>query len=175
MASNNPNNTRGWWEVSLLTSPFYHKSLPSGRQLSEDHVGGQYLAFQPRYTFRPSSSWGSKNYSKSEFIFLLYPKNCPGECFFCFYGTILNLVTKVAQTFPNSDQFFFNMQTWKCHQYVKTIKNLLYFKKLPQIDHSMVNDHTMVNLWSLFQLWNIDHVYGMFFHIWNISCIKKLM
>ena len=40
------------------------------------------------------------------------------ENVFCLYGTILNLVTKVAQTLPKSDQFMFNMQTGKCHPYV---------------------------------------------------------
>ena len=39
------------------------------------------------------------------------------ENVFCLYGTILNLVTKVAQTLPKSDQFMFNMQTGKCHPY----------------------------------------------------------
>ena len=39
------------------------------------------------------------------------------ENIFCFYGTILNLVTKVVQTFPKSGKFLFNMQTGKCHPY----------------------------------------------------------
>ena len=38
---------------------------------------------------------------------------------FSFYGNILNLVTKVAQTFPKHDQFLFSMQTGKCHPYDK--------------------------------------------------------
>ena len=35
----------------------------------------------------------------------------------CSYVTILNLVTKVAQTFPKSDHFLFSMQTGKCLPY----------------------------------------------------------
>ena len=45
------------------------------------------------------------------------------EHYFCFYGTIFNLFTKVAQTFPKSERKkkFFSMQTGKCHPYVKQI------------------------------------------------------
>ena len=35
------------------------------------------------------------------------------ENVFCFYGNILNLVTKVAQTFPKSDQFFLQYADWE--------------------------------------------------------------
>ena len=41
------------------------------------------------------------------------------ENVFCFYGAILNLVTKVVQTPPKSVFFsFFNMQTGQFHPYV---------------------------------------------------------
>ena len=36
---------------------------------------------------------------------------------FCFHDQILNLVTKVAQAYPKSDQLLFSMQTGKCHPY----------------------------------------------------------
>ena len=36
----------------------------------------------------------------------------------CFYGTILNLVTKVVQTPPKSDNFLLYMQTRECHPYI---------------------------------------------------------
>ena len=36
---------------------------------------------------------------------------------FCLFGNILNLVTKVAQTFPKSDKFLFSVQTGQLHPY----------------------------------------------------------
>ena len=61
---------------------------------------------------------GLKNYSKQKVI--TYSNSSQKklqENVSCFYGTILNLVTKVVQTPPKSDQFCFSMQTGKCHPY----------------------------------------------------------
>ena len=40
------------------------------------------------------------------------------ENVFCLYGTILNLVTKMAQTFPKSDKLLSRMQTERCDPYM---------------------------------------------------------
>ena len=70
----------------------------------------------------PSESYlpgGLKNYSTPKMIaYSDSTRKIVQENVFCFYGTILNLVTKVAQTFPKNYQFFFNMQTGKCHPYM---------------------------------------------------------
>ena len=44
------------------------------------------------------------------------------ENVFCLYGSILNLVTKVAQTLPKSDQFLSSMQTGRCDPYENVVK-----------------------------------------------------
>ena len=62
---------------------------------------------------------GLKNYSTQKFItYSDSTQKMLQENVFCFYGNILNLVTKVAQTLPKSDQFLFNMQTGQFHPYV---------------------------------------------------------
>ena len=62
---------------------------------------------------------GLQSYSTQKII--TYPdstrKTVQGNVF-CFYGTILNLVTKVAQTFPKSDQFLSSMQTGRYDPYI---------------------------------------------------------
>ena len=65
---------------------------------------------------------GPKNYSTQKVItYSDSTRKTVQENVFCLYGTILNLVTKVAQTLPKSDQFMFNMQTGKCHPYVQGV------------------------------------------------------
>ena len=60
---------------------------------------------------------GLNNYSTQKMI--TYSEKVMQENVFCFYGTILNLATKMAQTFPKSDKFLFSMQNGKCHPYGK--------------------------------------------------------
>ena len=63
---------------------------------------------------------GLKNYSTQKMItYSDSTRKIVQENVFCFFGTNLNLVTKVAQSFPNSDQFLFNMQTGRCDPYVQ--------------------------------------------------------
>ena len=75
----------------------------------------------------PSDSYlpgGLKNYSTQKMItYSDSTQQIVQENVFCLYGTILNLVTKVAQTLPKSDQFMFIMQTGKCHPYALSMAN----------------------------------------------------
>ena len=65
-------------------------------------------------------SGGLKNYSTQKVItYSDSTRKIVQENVFCFYGTILNLATKMAQTFPKSDKFLFNMQTGKCLPYIR--------------------------------------------------------
>ena len=62
---------------------------------------------------------GPKNYSTQKVItYSDSTRKTVQENVFCLYGTILNLVTKMAQTFPKSDQFLSSMQTGRCDPYV---------------------------------------------------------
>ena len=75
-------------------------------------VGAKYSAFKPSDSYLPG---GLKNYSTQKVItYSDSTRKIVQENVFGFYGTTLNLVTKVAQTFPKSDNFFFRMQIWKC-------------------------------------------------------------
>ena len=61
---------------------------------------------------------GPKNYSTQKVItYSDSTQKTVQENVFCLYGTILNLVTKMAQTFPKSDQFLSSMQTGRCNPY----------------------------------------------------------
>ena len=90
----------------------------------------------------PSDSYlpgGLKNYSTQKVItYSDSTRKTVQENVFCLYGTILNLVTKVAQTLPKSDQFLSSMQTGRCDPYglkyhtsqsVKLISDLGVFVK----------------------------------------------
>ena len=60
-----------------------------------------------------------KNYSTQKVItYSDSTRKTVQENVFCLYGTILNLVTKVTQTLPKSDQFLFSMQTGRCDPYM---------------------------------------------------------
>ena len=64
---------------------------------------------------------GPKNYSTQEVItYSDSTRKTVQDFLFCFYGTILNLVTKVAQTHPKSDNFLSSMQTGRCDPYVQS-------------------------------------------------------
>ena len=79
-------------------------------------VGAKYSAFKPSDSYLRG---GLKNYSTQKVItYSDSTQKIVQENVFCLYGAILNLVTKVAQTLPKSDQFMFNMHTGKCHPYV---------------------------------------------------------
>ena len=82
-----------------------------------------YLGLNAEY-FPPTGAPGNylpgglKNYSTQKVItYSDSTQPIVQENVFCLYGTILNLVTKAAQTLPKSDQFMFIMQTGKCHPY----------------------------------------------------------
>ena len=61
---------------------------------------------------------GPKNYSTQKVItYSDSTRKTVQENVFCLYGTILNLVTKVGQTLPISDQFLSSMQTGRCDPY----------------------------------------------------------
>ena len=62
---------------------------------------------------------GPKNYSTQKVItYSDSTQKTVQENVFCLFGTILNLVTKVAQTLPISDQFLSSMQTGRCDPYM---------------------------------------------------------
>ena len=70
---------------------------------------------------------GPKNYSTQKVItYSDSTRKTVQENVFCLYGTILNLVTKMAQTFPKSDQFLSSMQTGRCDPYMSIYGCLLY-------------------------------------------------
>ena len=76
-----------------------------------------------------TTSRGSANYSTQKVItYSDSTRKILQENVFLFYDKILNLVTKVAQTFPKSDQLLFSMQTGKYPPYIVTIGNFCHKK-----------------------------------------------
>ena len=107
------------YSFSQFCDQIQNGTIKTNKKLPEAPVGGKYSPFKPRYTIRFLSHWGSEKLLYTKIITysdstreIVQEKNL-----FCFYATIMNLVTKVAQTFPKSDKLLFNMQTGKCHPY----------------------------------------------------------
>ena len=82
-----------------------------------------YLGLNPEYLPPTGASGnylhgGLKNYSEQKVItYSDSTGKIVQENVFCFYGTVLNLVTKVAQSPPKSDQLLSSMQTGRCDPY----------------------------------------------------------
>ena len=65
------------------------------------------------------------------------------KMFFCFYGSIFNLVTKVVQTPPKSNQFLFNMHTGQIHPYIG-----IFIWTFLQADHPQLQAYLTSQWWS---------------------------
>ena len=96
------------WSTNIL-------SLFVKSKFEDLHEDSKYSAFKTKYTIWLLPPWGSENVlcTKSDYMFLLYPKSC---CFYLYIHLYI-LQQKGAKTTPNKVQFVFNIQTMKCHPY----------------------------------------------------------